>query len=264
MELHNIKIGADPELFIVNKNTGKVISAVGLIPGTKDEPFVVSELGEGFALQTDNILAEFNIPPVNRKYSFINNIQKMKEYIRKYVQELNPELDILCASSKTVGASQLKSEQAMMFGCDVDYNVYTQSANPKPKNADKTRIRSCGFHIHCGYDNPNVETSLKLIKYFDMFLGIPSLLYDTDKRRRSLYGKAGCFRLCKYGCEYRSIGGALLASEETLSFVWNQTMKVLHAFEKNYSLVPEHLVVDCINSSNVKLAKQLIEDYNLV
>ena len=31
----NITIGADPELFIVNKKTGKVVSSIGLIPGEK-------------------------------------------------------------------------------------------------------------------------------------------------------------------------------------------------------------------------------------
>ena len=54
-------------------------------------------------------------------------------------------------------------------------------------------------HIHIGYDNNNIDASLRLVKYLDLYLGVPSVLKDKDKRRRSLYGKAGCFRLTSYG-----------------------------------------------------------------
>ena len=50
-----------------------------------------------------------------------------------------------------------------------------------------------------GYENPDVDTSLALVKYMDAFLGIPSVVKDKDKKRRSLYGEAGCFRLTDYG-----------------------------------------------------------------
>ena len=71
-------------------------------------------------------------------------------------------------------------------------------ANPKPKGTS-TNLRSAGFHIHVGYENPDVDTSLSLVRYMDVFLGIPSVVKDKDKKRRSLYGKAGCFRLTDYG-----------------------------------------------------------------
>ena len=35
MKLRNVTIGADPELFIINEKTKKVVSAIGLIPGEK-------------------------------------------------------------------------------------------------------------------------------------------------------------------------------------------------------------------------------------
>ena len=50
-----------------------------------------------------------------------------------------------------------------------------------------------------GYENPDVDTSLALVKYMDVFLGVPSVIKDKDTKRRSLYGKAGCFRLTDYG-----------------------------------------------------------------
>lgn len=198
MRLGKVTIGADPELFIINEKTKKVVSSVGKIPGEKGNPYVADDMPTGFGLETDNILAEFNIPPVSDEGSFINNIEYMKQYIDKFVKNINPDYGILCAASKTVDKSQLQSPQAQLFGCDVDYNAYTESPNPKPEGS-KTNLRSAGFHIHVGYDNPNIDSSLLIVKYLDMYLGVPSVIYDKDKRRRSLYGKAGCFRLTSYG-----------------------------------------------------------------
>lgn len=143
MKLHNITIGSDPELFIINNKTKKVVSAVGLIPGTKTKPWKDEEFADGFALQTDNILAEFNIPPVITKSEFIWNIQYMKSYIDKYIKNINSDLGIKCIASQVVPESELQSDQAKLFGCDIDYNVYTKKANPKPEGT-KTNIRSAG------------------------------------------------------------------------------------------------------------------------
>ncbi len=62
MKLTNVTIGADPELFIVNEKTGKIVSSIGLIPGEKGNAYKEG-MPEGFGLQIDNILAEFNVPP---------------------------------------------------------------------------------------------------------------------------------------------------------------------------------------------------------
>lgn len=198
MLVTELTIGSDPELFIINEKTGKVVSSIGIIPGEKGEPWVGEDMPNGFGLETDNIVAEFNIPPATDGVSFINNIEYMKQYIDKFVKNINPDLGILCAASKSVDKSELQSPQAKMFGCDIDYNAYTQEPNPKPKGT-RTNLRSCGFHIHVGYRDNNIDTSLQLVKYMDAYLGLTSLLKDPDKKRRSLYGKAGCFRLTPYG-----------------------------------------------------------------
>lgn len=198
MKISNVTIGADPELFIINEQTKKVVSSIGLIPGEKGNPYVAEDMPKGFGLETDNIVAEFNIPPATNKTSFINNIEYMKAYINRFVKNINPDLGILCAASKVVDADQLSSPQAKLFGCDVDYNAYTKAPNLKPEGT-KTNLRSCGFHIHIGYSNNNIDTSLALVKYLDLYLGVPSVIKDRDKKRRSLYGKAGCFRLTPYG-----------------------------------------------------------------
>lgn len=263
MIVSNITVGSDPELFIINEKSGKVVSSIGLIPGEKGDPWVGDDMPSGFGLETDNIVAEFNIPPATDEASFINNIEYMKDYINKFVKNINPELGILCAASKSVDKSELQSPQAKLFGCDVDFNAYTQEPNPKPKGT-RTNLRSCGFHIHLGYENNNIDTSILLVKYMDAYLGLTSLLRDSDKKRRSLYGKAGCFRLTSYGVEYRVLSSAMMKDIPTLQFVWAQLMKAIEAHNYVKPLPPEEAVVEAINNSDVELATRLIEDYNLM
>lgn len=108
-------IGTDPELFLFNNKTQKVISAIEKIPGCKAEPYT-KDLPEGFGLQTDNILAEFNVPPVQRESEFVENIEFMKNIIRDMAKKFNENYDILCQASAKVPAKELKHPQAKEFG----------------------------------------------------------------------------------------------------------------------------------------------------
>lgn len=108
-------IGSDPELFIFNNKTKKVVSAIDKIPGCKEEPYT-ENLPDGFGLQTDNILAEFNIPPVTSEDKFIHNIEFMKNYIDNIVKNIDSNYGIKCAASFKVPAKELKHPQARQFG----------------------------------------------------------------------------------------------------------------------------------------------------
>ena len=198
MKITNVKVGSDPELFIVNSKTNKVVSSIGLIPGEKGKAYRSPDMPAGFGLQIDNVLAEFNIPAVNKKEKFIKSMNYMKDYIRNFVQKVNPDYDIQCVASRDVDEDQLQHPIAKLFGCDVSYNAYTEDENPKP-DGERGTLRSAGCHIHLSYKSPNINTSITLVKYLDMYLGIPSVVLDPDTRRRTLYGKAGDFRLKPYG-----------------------------------------------------------------
>lgn len=262
MRLNNVTIGADPELFIYNTSTKTVVSSIGIIPGEKGKPWRDPSWPEGFGLEIDNILAEFNIPPSRTREEFIDSIIFMKKQIREFVKKVNPNYDIRCRASYTVPEDQLQSEEAKLFGCSVDYNAYTEEPNPKPEG-EKTNLRSAGLHVHCGYDNPDVETSLLAIKYFDAFLGVPSVLIDNDINRRNLYGKAGCFRLTDYGFEYRSLSSLFMKTKTNLNFLWDGIERAIYAFNAGYDLPPADLVQEAINNSDVKLANGLITKYHL-
>ena len=108
--------GSDPELFIINEKTNKVVSSIGLIPGKKDHPFIDKEWKNGFGLETDNILAEFNIPPTDNIDEWLNSFKFMKVYINKFVKKFNPDYGIQCIASKMVDDDQLNSKEATEFG----------------------------------------------------------------------------------------------------------------------------------------------------
>lgn len=259
-KVKNITIGADPELFIVNTRTNQIVSAIPIIPGKKGAPYT-NGMPKGFGVELDCILGEFNIPPCTSENDFVQSIQYMKGWIRNWVKQYDPDLDILCCASSVVPEDQLLDPKANEIGCMPDFNAYTKRANNTPEGYVDNR-RVAGFHIHIGYDKPDVDTSLKLIKFFDLCCGVPSVLYDTDTFRRTLYGKAGSFRLPKYGVEARCLSSFML-NDEYLSLVYKQTMCAIDMVNDNMPLPEGDLVQKCINTSNKVLAQHLINLYNI-
>lgn len=255
-------LGADPEFFVFNTGENRIISSDGIIPGEKGMPYTKG-LAEGFGIEVDNILGEYNIPPCNNKDEWVNNHTFMLSWIRDFLAKINPCLSIKHASSAHIDEDQLQSDVAREFGCSADYNVYTEDINPKPNGAN-TNLRSTGCHIHLGYENCNIATSFKLIKYLDMYLGIPSILYDQDTERRTLYGKAGCFRLTSYGLEYRTLSGIWISSTEKIAWMYDQVEKAVKAYNAKLPLISPEEVQRTINTSDVKNARKLCKEFNLI
>lgn len=253
-------VGADPEMFIINETTGEVVSSIGLIPGEKGDAYRAEDMPEGYGIETDNILAEFNIPPCKTKEEFINAMNFMKDYIRKFVKNINPELNIKCSASEMVDDDQLRTPEAKMFGCSVDFNAYTEDTNPKP-DGERTNLRSAGCHIHLGYEPNSYESSIELLKLLDVFVGLPSILIDKDNRRRSLYGKAGCFRLTGYGLEYRVLSSKMYDTDDLMSLVWDGVMLAIAAHNNGFEYnAGAEMVIQSINESDEDLAKATLED----
>src|SRR5699024_1887019 len=111
-KINNITLGADPELFLQKIDKSEVVSAIGLIGGTKDNPKPISE--KGHSIQEDNVLVEFNIPPSFTKEEFVDNIK----YCLDYIEELaNIEKLTSCIiASHLMDQKYLKCEKALEFG----------------------------------------------------------------------------------------------------------------------------------------------------
>jgi len=215
----NVLIGADPELFL-EKNE-EIVSAEGLIGGTKHHPKYISE--EGHAIQEDNVMIEFNIPASKTKEEFRTNINFVKDYLEALVRIQGGKLNFQAAAE--LDPKYLQTPQAKLFGCDPDLNVHLKDLNEPPMAGG--RLRTCGGHIHIGYDNPTQEISEKIVYAMDFILGLESITLDKDIRRREMYGNAGCFRFKKYGVEYRTLSNFWIATDELIEWAFNKTLEAI-------------------------------------
>lgn len=262
-KIKNITIGCDPELFLEKNN--KIISAVGLIGGSKHDPKPISE--KGHAIQEDNVLIEFCIPPSKTVEDFTDNINFVKNYLEVITAGMGCNLNY--SASAILEESELESDQAKEFGCEPDFNVYTQSMNNPPDS--KTNMRSAGGHIHIGFDKENIsdeedeEIIMKLVKAMDLTVGLQSLILDKDDRRKELYGKAGCFRFKPYGMEYRTPSNFWIENNYLINWAWNATMLAIDLVNSGkIDLISEeefNIVVDVINNNKKDEALKLIEKY---
>jgi len=232
-----ISFGCDPELFFSDKNN-EIIGSEKVLPeegidvkynngtcvGDKNSKIVI-----------DGVQAELNPRPntcrANLGHEISACFKKLKEELRdkelihvkfsEVVKVSKEELDSLSPKSK-------------VFGCVPSKNVH----NPDSKitvNPAVYRYRSAGGHLHLGVapNNPygieitqRIESALKqperTVPMLDIVVGNTCVLVDRDpwaKERRKNYGKAGEYRLPKYGIEYRTPSNFWLRSYQLMSLV---------------------------------------------
>jgi hypothetical protein len=254
------KLGCDPELFLQNA-TGKLMASCGLIGGSKAVPLPLPFLGEGYAVQEDNVAIEFNIPPASNAAEFQESIKKtLAHLVERVKSEYDFSLSTLSAAS--FSKDQLENPAAREFGCDPDYNAWTMRRNPKPKAEDDT-LRSCGGHVHVGYDKKRMD-EVMLIRAMDLFLGVPSVLMDKGELRKQLYGKAGAFRNKNYGVEYRTLSNFWVPNERLTKWVWDNTEKAVTAVEARFAVDDyKDSILDAIDNNNKEAAAYLVKQCNL-
>lgn len=260
----NVTIGADIELFLQDKELKEVVSAEGFIKGTKNEPFNFDKTNKYFATSLDNVATEFCIPPVTNKKDFINYIKKAVDYINSTVPN---NLCTVVAPAAIFADKFLQTDNAKTFGCEPDYCVWTRSMNEKP-SAPNPNLRSCGGHIHIGYDNSEdlgIELKEDLIKCMDLCVGVPSVLQEPDNERKLLYGKAGCFRFKNYGVEYRTVSNYYLANNALMSWAYDSTKAAVNMADNGFKFTNtlSRNIQSAINNNNKSLAEKLVKQFRL-
>lgn len=261
--MNEIKIdllGSDPEFFLVDSK-GTLKSAIGVIPGTKEEPHFLPQFGDLTTLQIDNVLGEISVQPAKTGEELWDNIQK----VLKYVQDtyLTPKgLAILHASSGEFDAKELEDPIAQILGCSPTLNAWQFGYNEAPDAS--SNFRGCGSHIHISYEDPSMERSFQIAQTFDLFGTLNSVIRDPDTKRREFYGQAGEMRILDYGLEVRTPGGFILSSkEEFLTMIEAVHKTVDFINNKNeISLEDQALIQLAINTSDKHLAEKLLKKYS--
>jgi len=135
----NVLIGADPEMFIYSLDTDTPFPVCGLVGGTKKHPIPITE--NGHALQEDNVMIEYCIPPCKTSEEFVENITFVKNYINDTV--LKPiGMIAKCIASTMFEYDQLQSNQAQEFGCSESFNAWTGDVNEVGR--DNPLLRTAG------------------------------------------------------------------------------------------------------------------------
>lgn len=234
MSNNAILIGADPEVFVRNPNSKKFVSAHGMIPGTKAEPFLV----KNGAVQVDGMALEFNIDPARTATEFITNCNVVQNQLREMV-DAGYEIVKEPVAFFDPEYYQSVPEFAKELGCDPDYNAYTGEANPRPPVDESNPMRTASGHVHIGWTNgaepfdpTHFEDCRTVVRQLDYFLGVPSLYWDKDNRRRQMYGQAGAFRPKSYGVEYRVLSNRWLSDEALMNFVFESSQAAIRALDR--------------------------------
>ena len=254
-------LGADPEVFVGN-NSG-IKSIIGLIGGTKNNPLPLP-IGDGFAVQEDNVALEYNIPASPSKQLFVDNIATAMSFIETTLRD-REGLHFVKDSAISFPEQELQHPLAHVFGCDPDYNAWTGHINKSPRAKDRN-LRSCGGHVHIGVRGTKYENVPlpEIIKACDVFLGIPSVLMDNGLLRKELYGKAGAFRPKDFGGEYRTLSNFWIFKGDTVGWVYDNVARALEAVYNGENFDNEgKQIQSCINNNNKELAQQFVEKYSL-
>lgn len=263
-------IGTDPEFFMMEKETGKLISAIPYINGTKHDP---EPLPSGGNIQRDNVALEFATPPAESGEDFV---AKIRNAFMDVFNKIGDNHDIAALPSADFDQDQLEHEEAKMFGCDPDFDAWTVSVNEAPPLAEISTFRSCGAHIHVGHvegdgnefllDHPG---RISTVKMMDLVHGIISTLLDNSEaaiKRRNLYGKAGCHRPTSYGVEYRVLSNFWLKSPHLVMLMDALTQDVLGFIREDRSdkmieEIGENTIKDIINKGDIDKAKEIVDNY---
>ena len=220
-------IGTDTEFFVSRNN--EIGSAIGKLGGSKKVPRLVKHGN----VQEDNVLAEMAVDPCRSLFEWHNKIDTVHKSLSDIMSKQGYNLETTSSHRYATELLRTYPKEAHAFGCNRDHNVYVGKDNSKPRPING--LRTAAGHIHFSYVRPDYNTTCEIIKCMDYTLGLWSVLMDSDRERRQLYGKAGDCRIKPYGGEYRTLGNFWINNQSKLSYVYNVTKLCV---EQHTTLLP--------------------------
>lgn len=253
-----LSLGADPEFFFVSTKDGKPVSPHTFIPGTKEKP---APLLGGSSVQLDGMAAEIGIQPAKDHNLFADRLQSAKDQLLR----IAPKNVVLSDASSVYFDKEYYDNSvpasSKVLGCTPDRDAYNDGKiNPIPAIISDINgvMRTAGGHIHFGWTKDADVTSddhlndcIMVIRNIDFLYTFFEPMFDTDEKRRLMYGKPGAFRVKPYGCEYRTPSNAWLKNRLRRIFIYRMCKYAFWAaynnidlrdyVRKNYNAVPYDL-----------------------
>lgn len=254
-------VGADPEVFVVDKK-GVVIPAFDFLPRKgRGNPF------------WDGFQAEFTTSPsgsMNRSCLayLTDNIQALLWRLLRTAREHNKDARLSWHSVVEIPNEMMLSAKPehVDLGCAPSLNAYPHIKPINVENPAGLPIRFAGCHIHLGL-GPSVRGSkagIRTTKTIDAVFGPVSIMLlrgMEDERRRLYYGRAGEFRLPRWGLEYRTPSSAILSHPAVFHLCFDLIRiagKLAGSPAMQFWIADEDEVVEAINAYDLRLARKIV------
>lgn len=261
---HSFTIGADPEVFVGNKD-GKLMNAFDFLP-SKTAPV---KGPQGNRAYWDGFQAEFDLPmpaptcldtltfQVRTGLQLVLSEARKKDKGAKLLFNSVMDIDpVLLAEGK---------EEHVQFGCMPSFNAYNMKG--ADLNGREVSFRPAGGHMHFGIGETTQEEGIRIVRALDGIIGVASVSMFgkwDDPRRRALYGLAGEFRLPKHGLEYRVLSNAWVMHPLMCYMSFDLARKAvrlgqLGLFEESFK-TPQEKVIQVINDNDIEGARAIMQE----
>lgn len=254
--MSKITIGHDGEFFLLTEE-GNVVCSQDIIPGTKFAPVQL----QSCMVHRDNAMGEFGTAPASTEDAFVDKVNAGIAEIAGILKDRG--YTMLFTPHHIFAAEDLTHPEVLTFGCEPDWDCYIGTPAPAADALAAGCLRSAGGHLHAGFDYKSIIEQQMAAISAEAFVGLYTVLADSDTKRRTLYGQSGRFRPKPYGIEYRPPSNFWYNNEDTMREMFRRMRAAVVYREEMSDLImgssmKDH-VSEAINCSNKKLALELID-----
>jgi hypothetical protein len=258
--MKNIMMGADPEIFVADKDNNLIPSFSFLTD--KYNP-IRSE--NGTPIYNDGCQAEFNCYPSVIIDECLDSLKDGMASILNAARKLDKSAKLLPLPVVPVSLEWLATLDPALsqFGCSPSYNIYDISG--AAIDGVRCPFRMSGGHLHFGVGELDPALITKIVKALDAVLGVAfvSLCENLDHPdRRKYYGLVGEFRLPPHGLEYRTLSNAWLYSPKSAAMALDFSRKIVQSvIDGTFAWKAEESeVVDSVLRCDVGMARKMLEN----
>lgn len=270
--------GADPEIFIFDNDSRRIVSAIEVLRRDKNDPFI---LNKDVKFYYDNCMAEFTVRPAVSKADFIASIGESLQLINLFLQkEFRGRYSIQIQASHRFDPEFLEHDEAKKIGCNPEYDAdLVEEVFPPDFSGN---LRSAGGHIALGYPDFNkvedvtkvpilsFEGKFNLTRLLDYYLAIPFVTIDNDQTstdRRTIYGTAAKYRLPMFGVEYRTLPNYWIQSPKLVGLIADLAIvaykKLLAGDFSVFQKIDKKMVNATVKEGNKAVAREITDALNL-
>jgi hypothetical protein len=279
--------GGDPELFVVNKKSGKIVSSHRFLD-RKAEGKANAHNGNfdfgGGKVKRDGVAIEIELGPsycrdwvVPKTFYFLAQTLKAANEAGFNNVKLSgsPVAELTQASLKDA------PEDCLILGCNPDYSAYSFGEKAPVLDENDNR-RYTGGHIHFDFTGRNAEVPSekhwnKLNKedrvelgaaatvVYDYLIGLPSVAVlgnvhgNREAERRVKYGQAGSYRIPNHGVEYRVLSGNGFILHPVLVTLWVGIGRKYNGWSLDMLTKQINILKDCLPIDDMR---QIIDNHD--